>query len=231
MGRIAPRRRRHSRVYQPVLHAWLNLRQRAAPPEEEPEAAADDNETSPPPKSVIRERLGDALSRAQQSVLHVWHMPDGFDWMEPLPHFHRRWVIVAAAVLLLALLWPYSDPSDRVYGPDELNGPGSITHAALSDTTVPALLNQQRTNWQSYTIRPGQTLAQLFRANRLDVSDVFAIAQAEGSDKPLSSLKSGQQVRVQHNTQGQVTALELETTDNESVYFRRQPDGSFIRIR
>ena len=28
--------------------------------------------------------------------------------MEPLPYFHRRWVLIFGIILLLALLWPYS---------------------------------------------------------------------------------------------------------------------------
>lgn len=234
MGRIAPRRRRSSRVYQPVLHTWLNLRQRIVPPEAEQEPAdnADEPPLSQPDTAEELETLETGpLTRAKQSLIHIWHMPDTFTWMEPLPYFHRRWVLIAGAVLLLALLWPYSDTKNGRYGPDDIDGPLSITHATLEDTTVPALLRQQRTSWQAYHIKPGQTLAQLFRANRLDINDVFALAQAEGDDKPLSKLKAGQEVRVQHNPQGQVTALELETTDNEHIYFRRQPDGNFLRIR
>ncbi len=40
--------------------------------------------------------------------LKIWHLPDSFQWMEPLPFFHRRGVIIATTVLLLALLWPAS---------------------------------------------------------------------------------------------------------------------------
>ncbi len=31
MGRIAPRRRKSTRVYQPLLHTWLSIRQRIMP--------------------------------------------------------------------------------------------------------------------------------------------------------------------------------------------------------
>lgn len=224
MGRIAPRRRRSSRVYQPVLHAWLSLRQRAAPERDEEEEA----EPEQPQASGLRRWFGDQFSLIAQRCRQVWHIPDSFDWMEPLPYFHRRWLIIATAVLLLALLWPYSDPREVRYDPSV--GQPAIMQANLNDVTVPVLLRQQRTTWQEYYIKTGQTLAQLFRENRLDINDVFAIAQSEGHDKPLSNLKAGQVIRIQHNAHGQVTALELETTNGEQIFFRRQPDGSFKRL-
>lgn len=107
MGRITPRRRRSTRVYQPILRTWLNLRQRNSPALQEPQ----DQETERPMSS----KLSDKLKVVTQHLYNLWHMPDRFDWMEPLPAFHRRWVIVATVVLLLSLLWPYSDPQDSRY--------------------------------------------------------------------------------------------------------------------
>ncbi|MEG1655748.1 MAG: LysM-like peptidoglycan-binding domain-containing protein [Hafnia sp.] len=36
---------------------------------------------------------------------------------------------------------------------------------------------------------------------------------------------------MQHNAQGQVIALKIETITNEQIEFRRESDGSFRRIR
>jgi uncharacterized protein len=52
----------------------------------------------------------------------------------------------------------------------------------------------------------------------------------EGSDQPLSSLKSGQQVKIRQDAQGAVTGLTVEGA-NGPVLFTRQPDGSFIRAQ
>jgi cell envelope opacity-associated protein A len=40
MGRIAPRRRKSNRVYQPLLHTWLTIRQKIMP---DPKAADEQN--------------------------------------------------------------------------------------------------------------------------------------------------------------------------------------------
>lgn len=230
MGRITPRRRRSRRVYQPVLRTWLNLRQRISP---EPQ----DQETEHPMSASTSAKLLDKLKVVKQHLYNVWHMPDRFDWMEPLPAFHRRWVIVATVVLLLSLLWPYSDPQDARYVPEQPQENEVPLQAGMQNNDAPppprvAPTNQTAENgWQEYHIQAGQTLAQLFRDNQLDVNDVFAMAQVEGNDKPLSNLKAGQEVEIQHNTQGQVTALKIETVTNEQIEFRRESDGSFRRVR
>lgn len=128
MGRIAPRRRKNNRVYQPLLHTWLTIRQKIMP---DPKATDEQNlmpEISAPEHTASAEDVittedsvsangnvppeSVASATAEKGIkgllLKIWHLPDSFEWMEPLPLFHRRWVIVATAVLLLALLWPAS---------------------------------------------------------------------------------------------------------------------------
>jgi cell envelope opacity-associated protein A len=95
---------------------------------------------------------------------------------------------------------------------------------------APAAKADSQGAWRSYQIASGQTLAQLFRDNNLPVNDVFAMAQVEGDDKPLSTLRSGQQVKIRQDAQGVVTGLTIET-DNGPVLFTRQPDGSFLRAQ
>ncbi|WP_249192954.1 LysM-like peptidoglycan-binding domain-containing protein, partial [Yersinia sp. Marseille-Q3913] len=173
-------------------------------------------------------------------LLKIWHLPDNFQWMEPLPLFHRRWIIIVTAVLLLALLWPVSrDNTDRTF---PISAPSTEVplQAQLQDNldaspppTVapPAIPNTLQGNWQSYQIQSGKTLAQLFRDNNLPVNEVFAMAQVEGSDKPLSNLKAGQEVKIMLDAQGVVAALAIETTANTEVLFTRQSDGSYRRDR
>lgn len=96
------------------------------------------------------------------------------------------------------------------------------------NSSIPSL---SQGNWQSYQVQAGKTLAQLFRDNNLAVNDVFAMAQVEGSDKPLSNLKAGQEVKIMQDAQGTVTALAIETANSAEVLFTRQPDGSYRRDR
>ncbi|OKB67296.1 Opacity-associated protein A domain protein [Serratia marcescens] len=218
MGRIAPRRRKTTRIYQPLLRTWLNVSQRL-----KPGAAPTPAGTEPPSEQPP---ANDKMQQVKALLVKVWHLPDGFHWMEPLPYFHRRWVLIFGIILLLALLWPYS--------PERQPFPVS-----QQETSVPLQAELQNGggeptpagNWQRYQIQPGQTLAQLFRDNNLPVSEVFAMAQVEGGDKPLSNMKAGQEVRIERDANGVINALSVTTVDNNQVLFRRQADGSYRRER
>jgi uncharacterized protein len=223
MGRIAPRKRKAAPVYQTLQRTWLNLSQRL-----KPEPAPEEHEMTgvsylPPPLQGGKRQVLKTL------LLKIWHLPDDFHWMEPLPYSHRRWVIIFGTILLLSLLWPYS--GDKV--------PRSLTLSS-KENSIPLLLShgqQYRSkpseggNWQRYKVQAGQTLAQLFRDHDLPVNEVFAMAQIEGSKKPLSNLKAGQEVRIQQNNNGVISALSITTRDGNEVLFRRQTDGSYRRVR
>ncbi|CAI1866254.1 OapA family protein [Serratia proteamaculans] len=224
MGRISPRRRKTTRVYQPLLRTWLNFSQRLKPGSV-PEAVEDPDSEQPPEKGKGQ--------NIKALLLKIWHLPDGFGWMEPLPYFHRRWTLIFGIILLLALLWPYSSQNS-----------GQPFPVTQQDNSVPLRADLQNDaqqqhapeaepagNWQRYQIQPGQTLAQLFRDNNLPVNEVFAMAQVEGNDKPLSNMKAGQEVRIERDTNGVITALSVTTADNSQVLFRRQADGSYRRER
>ncbi|OON41808.1 Opacity-associated protein A [Izhakiella australiensis] len=183
----------------------------------------------------------------------LWLLPADLRWMDPLPLAHRRGIIAGIALILIAFLWP--SPASR----QQVNAPpaSSAQHnndAALqanmvdngeqqppkSDNSAPAQTvpaenntppeNNAQGSWHDYKVANGQTLAQLFRDNNLQVSDVFAMARVEGDGKPLSNLQRGQTVKVRIDAQGVVTGLTVEGNDGPAL-FTRQPDGSFIRVK
>ncbi len=128
----------------------------------------DDDDTIP---------LGDQLMALLKKI---WHMPDQFHWMGALPLPHRRWVLIAALVIMLAILWPYSAPDNpnRAVEAPAHTAQNQVMQAELVDNSAtarpPAAENGQL---HHYRIAEGQTLAQLFRQHNLPVGDVFAMAQ------------------------------------------------------
>ncbi|BES86096.1 peptidoglycan-binding protein LysM [Pectobacterium araliae] len=237
MGRIAPRKRKTTWDYQTLVRFCQRIIQRQpsdAVAVENDEANEELERLSPP---SLRERMRVRLKK-------IWHLPDSYHWMEPLPLLHRRWILVAIALLLVVLLWPYSaqHPQPARTTPVPLTqadnqaamqaviieNPPSTSQQQHTATPPPA---QQSAPWRNYEISSGQTLAQLFRDNNLPVSDVFAMAQVEGRDKPLSNLRAGQAVKLQLNAQGMVAELEIETTANQTIRFTRGADGAFTRTR
>ncbi len=183
--------------------------------------------------------MSEASSTARTWFNKLWHLPDSARWMDPLPAFHRRGIIIAAIVVLLAFLWPspapqqpqrplnsYRSGESEVPLQAELTGqqPGN---AKEQPTRAPA---DSQGQWHDYQIASGQTLAQLFRDHNLPVNDVFAMAEVEGPNKPLSNLQTGQRVRIRQNGQGVVTGLTVEV-EQKQVLFTRQPDGSFLQAQ
>ncbi|MBJ9295340.1 OapA family protein [Citrobacter werkmanii] len=48
----------------------------------------------------------------KSTLAKIWHAPDNFRIMDPLPPMHRRGIIAAAIVLVIGFLLPSSDTSD-----------------------------------------------------------------------------------------------------------------------
>lgn len=214
MGRIAPRKNKTPRFSLSGLAPSNWKWRRGAGPDDD--ASQDD----------VVDEVPDDTSRPSV-LLRLWHWPDSFNWMRPLPLLHRRWLLIAALVVVLALMWP--DSPEPLYAPAQQAGIDNRSTAMQADLVDNTDTRAGDLTGQRYRINDGQTLAQLFRAHNLPVNDVFAMAQVEGSDKPLSNLQAGQQVRIVQNAQGEVTQLEIETGTNTRVRFTRLADGSYQR--
>lgn len=220
MGQIARRRKKSSPVLSFRLKTWMVKNSLIARLSRQQEDGM--------PNASHADRIPSWLR-------HIWHLPDNIRWMDPLPPLHRRGIIAAIVVVLLAFLWPSSSPErpNQPMVPTQSGSEDNIIplQAEISGNfSAPEQQNIEQGQWQDYMIASGQTLAQLFRDNNLPVNDVFAMAQVEGGDKPLSSLRAGQTIRIRQNAQGVITGLTLES-DNGEILFTRQPDGSFIRVR
>ncbi|MDR0805444.1 MAG: hypothetical protein LBN41_01675 [Enterobacteriaceae bacterium] len=196
-----------------------------------------------------KEWLTSANNPLKIGLLKLWHLPDSFSWMEPLPYFHRRGVLLATLLVLVAFLWPGSKSDEPVTRsvPVERSAPnhnGELVNAQI----IPPPVNQRspavqtppaeepvtsanNNQWQEFTIQKGHTLTQLFRENHFIISDAFLLAEVEGSGKPVNSLRIGQKIRVQVTNDKQVTAVEVELAPNRSALFTRQSDGRFRRDR
>lgn len=225
MGHLARRLRKSQPLsLKVILHRLAKSSLFARDPRQEDDAM---------PGAPVAERIAQWFRR-------IWLLPDSVRWMDPLPSFHRRGIILAVVVVLLAFLWPSPAPEPRQ---TSLTGDN---HAATAPTMQAELSNQQDTSaqqtaqpsesadaqgqWHSYQIASGQTLAQLFRDHNLPVNDVFAMAQVEGNDKPLSNLQTGQTVKIRQNAQGIVTGLTVDSA-NGQILFTRQQDGTFLRAQ
>ena len=76
---------------------------------------------------------------------------------------------------------------------------------------------------KTLTVPQGVSLMQVFRDNKLNISDVNAMTKASGAGSALSSFKPGDKVQVSVNGQGRVSELRLSNGGK----FIRQDDGSY----
>ncbi len=152
-------------------------------------------------------------------------------WLR-LPKFHQRALMVLVPIFLLLLIVPMPKKAQESA---ELNQPVDQQRVAIELNAQS--LSQQRgsqnsgpksQNWKEYQVKNGDTLAQVFRSNKLSMADLSSLVKIEGSDKPLSHIKQGQLIRFKFADNGQLDMLQLEKGDH-SVMFFRLSDGSFGR--
>ncbi|EML9902418.1 LysM-like peptidoglycan-binding domain-containing protein [Morganella morganii] len=80
-----------------------------------------------------------------------------------------------------------------------------------------------------FTLKKGQTLAQVFRSNGLPVDDLFRMTAVEGPQKPLNQVESGDKISVTKGKGNSVSVLRIDKANGQSATFKRQKDGSYRR--
>ncbi|CBW14408.1 unnamed protein product [Haemophilus parainfluenzae T3T1] len=98
----------------------------------------------------------------------------------------------------------------------------SATHNAMK-AAEPAAQTASTGATKTLTVPQGVSLMQVFRDNKLNISDVNAMTKASGAGNALSSFKPGDKVQVSVNSQGRVSELRLSNGGK----FIRQADGSY----
>lgn len=98
----------------------------------------------------------------------------------------------------------------------------SATHNAVK-AAEPVAQTASTGATRTLTVPQGVSLMQVFRDNKLNISDVNAMTKASGAGNALSSFKPGDKVQVSVNSQGRVSELRLSNGGK----FIRQADGSY----
>lgn len=128
-------------------------------------------------------RLNTSKNPFKAALSKLWHLPDSFNWMEPLPYAHRRGVLLAALLIFVAFLWPNSK-NDQPTASDNAT-PVELTTTENANTTpepVPAVTPTDQ--------------AEIERANSI-------LNQTESSTEALPTVnpQEGQQVQTPPPTQ------------------------------
>lgn len=183
--------------------------------------------SSMPKFNFNSEQLLTTMKKKSAQVVEHWNS---------LPNFHRKSLTVLSPLMVVLFLWPVSEsteePTVSVTSTErrgvELNTRGLSEQRiqVVNENDEPPSAN----SWREYEVKGGDTLSNVFRANKLPMSDLYALAAVEGVGKPLSNIKKGQLLRYKLNKSGELDMLQLEKEDS-SVMFLRLSDGSFGRSR
>lgn len=146
-----------------------------------------------------------------------------------LPALHRKLLMVIVPIVAILLVLPAPKPSEPEVSPTtrvELE----ISTVGLSEQKSTEQKELKSAQWKEYSVKKGDTLAQVFRNNQLPLADLNALVKIEGQDKPLSRIRQGQLVRFKLAESGKLDILQLEK-DGTSVMFFRLSDGGFGRSK
>lgn len=152
-----------------------------------------------------------------------------------LPKMHQRALMILTPLVLLLFIVPLPQ-SESTAETDASLEKEAIRKEVAVDTTS---LSEKGKNsqpvtktdaWQEYTVQAGDTLAKVFRSNKLPMADLQALVAIEGLDKPLSKIKQGQLVRYKMTAEGHLDILQLEKAGS-SVMFFRLSDGGYGRSK
>jgi cell envelope opacity-associated protein A len=185
----------------------------------------------------------DYLAMVQQ----MWSEQDFSSWVaslrqlwSELPQFHRYALAVLCPITLLLAIAPWPSTSTEGDGavsstPSRVEVELNITPQDSVNITPEARTKQSsealvRSAWISYTVKQGDTLSQLFRANDLPMTDLTGLIAIEGEDKPLSNIRPGQLIRYKLNKARELDILQLEKS-GESIMFFRLAEGGFGRSK
>ena len=114
-------------------------------------------------------------------------------------------------------------PSTIVSAPAVSTTPANVIS---TDSVMPEV--DPDTRWFRYEVMSGDTLANIFRSQKLPLVDLYAIAANEGADKPLSRIMPQQELRFRLNAAGELDSLEIRGQNNK-VLFTRELNGNFVR--
>lgn len=169
----------------------------------------------------------DLMVRVKKVNLNV-----SLSWWKQLPKFHQRIIAILSSIVLVLLVLPTSDieSETEVSSSTKNRVQVSVNTTSLSQEGVSKQAVTKTDDWQEYTVQSGDTLAKVFRTNKLPMADLNLLVKIEGLDKPLSKITQGQLVRYKLTAKGDLDILQLEKNDS-SVMFFRLSDGGFGRSK
>lgn len=147
--------------------------------------------------------------------------------LNELPHSHRVLISAISATLFLLLVIP-SEPataSKNAKSPEQLM-PGKRYHLDLAfeaDKNADAA-QQNQLRWQSYQIKRGDNLAEIFDKLGFTAQQLYRVTQSGKEANLLRKVHPGDILRLATDESGELVQLVFEVNDIETLIITRQAD-------
>ncbi|GLX77991.1 family M23 zinc metallopeptidase with OapA domain protein [Thalassotalea insulae] len=147
-----------------------------------------------------------------------------------LPQQHRVVLSAVSLLLLLLLIIPSEkatasrqteQSSFEVGKRYQLTVPKSSadTVTTESEETTAPLTAAETLNWQTATVKKGDSLAKIFKRLGFSPRTTYQVSQAKGNDsKLLKKLNVGDKLRIGKNQQGELASLEYPLSKTETLF-------------
>lgn len=145
------------------------------------------------------------------------------DLFKQMPRPHRIGLAAASAFVGLLILLPSDKVEASRHTESLVLETGKRYPLSMSLTESPELvLEDDETQWQTYTVKSGDTLAKIFKRAGLSPKDTYAVSHAGEQAKTLVTLLPGDKLDL-NVTNNQFDGLRYALSATETLYIEPDP--------
>jgi murein DD-endopeptidase len=131
-------------------------------------------------------------------------------------------------ILSLAIFFVAVALSIQLDNPDTLNAKPNRDLAAVSQPTFPQSPQTSEPETQSYQIKKGDTLSDIFESKGIPASVLHQVLEADVEYLSLETLQPGKRVTFKYDRHRALEALVLSIDAARTITFALQDDGAFV---
>lgn len=146
-----------------------------------------------------------------------------------LPKAHRIGLFSIILLLLIILLWPVDEVAASRSAPSvslELGMKYDVLIPQFAFDNLAPTDEEQGNDYVAYTVKSGDTLAQIFNNLSLSPQTTYKVSRAGPEAKKLTTLKPGDVVFIKINDTAQLVSLKLELSKTDTLVIKAK-DNDF----
>jgi len=149
-----------------------------------------------------------------------------------LRSFPKTHMLAAGTVSVLLTLILLISPSSKVNANRSTTVPLSIPNEPHDTIRLPDALDstpviEEYENWQTYTVREGDTLSKLFSQAGYDNATMYSVLGTGNKNKELTRIFPGETLAFLNDDDSNLIRIKLVRSPLETVFLNREENGSF----